>query len=152
MWPIAIRRLLAVCSAIFVTACSAENSDAPTPGRRHPELEQRLRLHGFRNPEDVRRTILELRAAATRGDKSALVHAIHYPLRRYSSGEPLRSYRLPAEVLANFDAVFSANVLAALRDASYEQLFVRDQGAMIGHGEVWLSLFEEGVRIKAINS
>jgi len=143
-------RLLLV---ILLGGCSGGDDAAlPVPNLRHADLENRLRLHGFRDLMGLRRLVLELRQAAERGDKSTLASAIHYPLRRYDSGILVGAYRGPAEVLANFDAVFSAKVLAALRDASFDQLFVRDQGAMIGDGEVWLNVYEEGLKIKAINS
>jgi len=109
-------------------------------------------VHGFRDPSEVHRLVSELRSAATVGDKRALAAALHYPLTTYSRGVPVRRYITPGEVLAAYDSLFSEDVLAALRAAEYEELFVRDQGAAIGHGKVWLGQFDEGVRIKAINA
>ena len=98
----------------------------------------------------MRRLVLELRDAAKRGDKSTLLNAIHYPFKTYERGSPVREYLRPSDVLDDYDALFSATVLRALSEANYDQLFVRDWGAMIGNGEVWLFQFEEGVRIKFI--
>jgi len=109
-------------------------------------------VHGFRDPSEVHRLVGELRSAATAGDKRALAAAVHYPFTTYSRGVAIRRYATPDEVLAAYDALFSEDVLAALRVAEYEELFVRDQGAAIGDGKVWLGQFDEGVRIKAINA
>jgi hypothetical protein len=116
-------------------------------------LEKRMRsVHGFKDPSEVRRLVSELRIAAVQGDRRALATAIHYPLVTYDHGSAVKSYATPAEVLADYETLFCERVLTALRTARYEDLFVRDHGAMIADGEVWLAQFEEGVRIKAINS
>lgn len=111
----------------------------------------RLRYHGFEDPAEVRRLVAKLREAAHNGDKTALVNAIHYPFTVYESGTPVRKYEASVDVLEDYDAVFSEDVLSALSSARYNSLFVRDQGAMIGDGEVWLYRYDVGVRIKAIN-
>ena len=116
------------------------------------DLEERLRYHGFDEPADVERLVIELRRAARAGDRSALVNAIRYPFTTYQSGEAVRTYRMPADVLRHYDTIFSARVLDALRIARYDSLFVRDIGAMIGRGEVWLQQRDGRVRIKAVNS
>jgi len=117
------------------------------------QLEERMRsVHGFKDPSEVRRVVSELRIAAAHGDRLAIATAIHYPFVTYDHGDPVKSYATPTEVLADYETLFSEHVLNALRNARYEDLFVQDQGAMVADGEVWLAQFEEGVRIKAINS
>ena len=117
------------------------------------QLEERMRsVHGFKDPSEVRRLLSELRIAAAQGDRRALATAIHYPFVTYDNGNAIKRYATPAEVLADYETLFSERVLTALRNARYEDLFVRDQGAMVADGEVWLAQFDEGVRIKAINS
>ena len=135
----------------ILVGCSSAGTDEPVSGQRHPDLEERLLHHGFREPGEVERLVGELRAAAQHNDRRALVRAIHYPLTTYQSGTPVRRYEHPDDVRDDYDALFSERVLNALRAAQYDRLFVRDQGAMIGGGEVWLFQYEEGVRIKAIN-
>ena len=131
--------------------CSRAGDDSGESAQALADLEERLRYHGFEEPAEVRRLVVQLREAAQNGDRSALVNAIHYPFTMYERGSPVREYRSPAGVQHDYDAVFSTDVLNALRTARYESLFVRDQGAMVGDGEVWLFRFDEGVRIKAIN-
>lgn len=146
---------LLFCS-MALTACGGSGQPSPAEPSADPRLarlEARLRLaHGFREPDEVRRVVSELREAAAKTERRTLAEAIHYPFMTYAGGTPVGRYHTPAEVLADFDTLFPEYVLEALRDARYEDLFVRDQGAMIGRGQVWLGQFEEGVRIKALNA
>ncbi len=115
------------------------------------KLDRRLRQLGFDDPSAVKRFVAELRDAARRGDLSTLANAIRYPLTLYERGTPIRKFDGPNEVLNDVSAVFSAKVIKALRSADYDLLFVRDQGAMIGEGEVWFYQYEEGLKITAVN-
>ena len=47
--------------------------------------------------------------------------------------------------------MFTPAVLAAIGKADYGSLFIRDQGAMIGDGEVWFTGGAGGIKISAIN-
>ena len=104
-----------------------------------------------RDPIEVRAFVESLRRAARADDRDALAEAVHYPLTLHDRGTPQRTFASAAEVLADFDSVFDEGVLRALEGASFDALFVRDQGAMIGDGEVWLFQYAGGVRIKALN-
>jgi len=142
-WFLLLLGVLQGCGPAEEEACPVDQGIA--------QLEDRLRFQGFRDPSEVERLTIHLRRAALGNQKQALVDAIHYPLTMYEHGTPVRRYVTPEDVLAAFDSIFSEAVLTALRGARYRDLFVRDQGAMIGRGEVWLYQYEEGVRIKAIN-
>ena len=146
---------LLLCS-VTLSACGAAEEAASSQGATNPRVarvEERLRsVAGFREPSEVRSVVGELRTAAANGDRRMLAALVHYPFTTYDRGTPVRHYMTPDAVLAAYDTLFSERVLVALRAARYDELFVRDQGAMIGDGEVWLGQFEEGVRVKAINS
>ena len=81
-----------------------------------------------------------------------------FPLRVNRGGRRI-SYKTGKELLAEFDAVFTPKVRRAILDQRFETLFGRDQGVMIGSGEVWFdhlcrnsSCSPQGpVRIKVIN-
>lgn len=149
------------CAVLAAAACGCDREPKKDQGQTATttgsdqavaDLEAKLRFHGFREPAEVKRLLAELRDAAHRGDKSALVNAIHYPFTTYDRGSPVREYATADDVLADYDTIFSERVRDALRESRYESLFVRDQGAMVGDGEIWLFQYDEGVRIKAINS
>lgn len=149
------------CAVLAAAACGCDRKPKKDQGQTATatgsdqavaDLEAKLRFHGFREPAEVKRLLAELRDAAHRGDKSALVNAIHYPFTTYDRGSPVREYATADDVLADYDTIFSERVLDALRESRYESVFVRDQGAAVGRGAVWLLQYDEGVRIKAINS
>lgn len=130
---------------LLAVGCAEGESD----GRR--ALTERLRLHGFKDPVALERILGVLRGAAHVRDLSILAAAIHYPFVRYEKGEVVKVYGSMSEVVQDRELLFTERVLTALREVRYDALFVRDQGAAIGRGEVWLCPYEEGLRIKAIN-
>ena len=101
--------------------------------------------------------LARLQAAVRADDRGAILALINYPLR--VNGSHTRTYRDAAAVSRDFDRIFTAKVRRAILAQKAGELFVRDQGAMIGDGEVW---FDQTcadsscsslrpVRIKAIN-
>ena len=124
-------------------AVSNEDAAAPDWVRRDPTY----------------RTFLQRLQAAIRSDqRNAIAGLIAYPL-RVNSGGTARSYRNAAEVLRDFDQIFTPAVKAAILSQRFENLFGRDQGVMIGNGAVWFDHSCRGracddpgpVRIIAIN-
>lgn len=105
------------------------------------------------------RTFLgELQAAVRSNNRPAVVRLIRLPLRvNFSAGA--RTYRESRSVLADHDRIFTPRVKQAILTQRFENLFGRDQGVMIGNGEVWFdhvcratSCSPPGpVRITAIN-
>jgi hypothetical protein len=143
---------LSILSILIFTAASglAQDQELPNPTQKQ-SLEERLLLHGFKDVDAVKRIILELKNAAQGKDKKALVGMVQYPFSTYDNGTLVKTYKDQNELLEQFDTVFSDGVMQALSKSTYESLFVRDLGAMIGNGEVWLSPVDNGIRIKAVN-
>lgn len=77
-----------------------------------------------------------LQAAVRAGDRSAVIKLISFPL-RVNSQSRSRVYRDRQSVERDFDLIFTAKVKQAILAQRADQLFVRDQGVMIGNGEVW---------------
>ena len=48
-----------------------------------------------------------------------------------------RTYRESASVERDFDRIFTPKVRRAIMAQRADRLFIRDEGAMIGDGEVW---------------
>jgi hypothetical protein len=92
------------------------------------------------------------------GNRRAIIALIRFPL-RVNFGEGPRSYRDASSVERDFDKIFAPNVLNAIISQRANQLFVRDQGAMIGDGQIWFdrtcsnaTCYPAGpVRITAVN-
>jgi hypothetical protein len=108
-------------------------------------------MAGIDSPKDARNFHEHLKAAARNKDNDALAALVHYPLAMYDNGKVVHIYRSRKALLKNFSATFTPKVLKAIEDAKYETLFVRDQGAMIGDGEIWFVGWDGQVLIKTIN-
>ncbi len=116
------------------------------------EVDDLWYMSGIDNPENARSFLEHLKAAVQNKDNAALAALVHYPLAMYDEGKVIKIYKSRNALLKNFDAVFTPKILKAIRDAKFETLFVRDQGAMIGDtGEIWFAGWNGRVLIKTIN-
>ena len=102
--------------------------------------------------------LTRLQGAVRANDHNGVIKLIHFPLRVNSNGRS-RSYADAASVRADFGRIFTPRVTQAILNQRFDHLFGRDQGLMIGDGEVWFdhictnsSCSPAGpVRITAIN-
>jgi hypothetical protein len=121
---------------------------------RYPDerpIAERLQSNGM-DPEATKKFVQNMRSAAQINDRKALVGMIRYPFTTYDVGKPVITYHRQTEVLRDFNLIFTPKVLKTMREAQYENLFVRDQGAMIGSGEAWFNQRKDGIKFSAINS
>jgi hypothetical protein len=77
-----------------------------------------------------------LQAVVRAGNRSALIALIDFPLRVNEAGGS-RLYRDARSVERSFGRIFTPKVRRAILGQRADRLFVRDQGAMIGDGELW---------------
>ena len=99
-----------------------------------------------------------LQSAVRSDNKHAMSGLVAYPLRVNTSGGP-RIYRDRKSLERDFEQIFTPKVREAILAEQAGRLFVRDQGAMIGNGEVWFDQTCSNdrcsppgpVRIKAVN-
>jgi hypothetical protein len=92
-----------------------------------------VHIAGLKSSE-VKEFFYELKQKTTRRDAVSICSMISYPLRASSGG-----IRNEATCRERFDELFNRRVVDAITSQKYEDLFVRDQGVMIGSGEVWIS-------------
>ncbi|HEX3423323.1 MAG TPA: hypothetical protein VHS33_07985 [Sphingomicrobium sp.] len=85
-----------------------------------------------------RRFLPELQAALRSKDRRPLINLVSLPLRVNFAGHP-RLYRNRQSVERDFSRIFTAKVRLAVLKQKRGSLFVRDQGAMVGDGELWFS-------------
>src|SRR5437868_1069686 len=79
---------------------------------------------GISNPAHVTQFLARLKQAVAADD-----HATVRPM----------TYRDAASLSANYARVFTPEVKAAVVAAKSDDLFARDQGVMIGNGEIWMN-------------
>lgn len=84
----------------------------------------------------IHRNAQGFRDAVKRADKKAVAALIAYPIRVQVNGGAKR-LRGPADLVAHYDAIFSPVYRAAIANALPRNMFVRDQGIMLGNGEAW---------------
>ncbi len=82
------------------------------------------------------------------GDRNAVATEIRYPIKVSLNGK-IKTLRSTAELLAVYDAVFTPDYRKAIAAAIPRNMFVRDEGAMLGNGQVW---FGANGKVIALNN
>jgi hypothetical protein len=78
----------------------------------------------------------KLQAALRENDRRAIIKLVGLPLRvNFESGAEV--YRDRQSVVRDFDRIFTARVREAVLGQQPGSLFERDQGAMVGNGQLW---------------
>ena len=82
--------------------------------------------------------VRRLQARIRANDRGAVARLVALPLRVNGPGGP-RTYRDRRSVERDFDQIFTARVRQAVLSQRPTDILVRDQGAMIGNGELWFN-------------
>lgn len=80
--------------------------------------------------------LTRLQSAVRSDDRKAVLELTAYPLRVNSEGGT-RLYRDAQAVARDYDRIFTPEVRRAVLGQRFDRLFGRDQGVMIGGGEIW---------------
>lgn len=86
-----------------------------------------------------------LQAEVGAANKAEVIKLIYFPLRT-SKGNIKNAKAL----IEKYDYIFNPGVVQAIKMARFEELFSRDQGSMIGNGEVWFNNFRQAPCFKVI--
>ena len=93
----------------------------------------------FNDDPDRYRTVIEgFQAALRDGDAAAAAGFVEYPIEVEVGGDK-RIVRDAADFAANFDAIVTPEIAAAVQDEPLTEMMVNYQGVMLGQGEVWVS-------------
>ena len=101
---------------------------------------------GITNPAHVTQFLARLKQAVAAADPAAVAAMVNYPITVQS-----RTYRDAAALRANYARVFTPEVKAAVAAAKADDLFARDQGVMIGNGEIWMNEINGSMKIITVN-
>lgn len=93
----------------------------------------------FGKYEPYRDFFFQLQAAVSQGDRAEVASLINYPLRFSSLEGATEQIENSEQFLANYDRIMTGPLRSSIANQKYEDLFARDQGVMIGRGEVWFS-------------
>ncbi len=137
-------------------AATAADDSTPVVAQDRRAVDARLdELFGSHKP--VAEFLAMLQRAVAAGNRQEVASLIEYPLQTRIAGHSV-TLRNANQLTARYDALFTPRVITAIRDQTYAELFVRDQGVAIGSGQLWFSgvcndehCRSSRVRITAIN-
>lgn len=102
-------------------------------------LEQRYLVAGVEMSNDAFESkVKTFLSAVAANDKLAVASAVAFPLNA-NHGNSHRVFKNRAQFLANYDQIFTARFRAVLKDCVPHNMFARDQGVMLGTGQVWFN-------------
>jgi hypothetical protein len=133
-----MRVVLVILIALFAVTSGPARADNPYAAA------------GISNPAHVTQFLARLRQAVTADDHAAVAAMVQYPLTISSDGRSI-TYRNAAALSVNYALVFTPEVKAAVAAAKPDNLFVRDQGVMIGNGEIWINEVGGLMKIITVN-
>jgi hypothetical protein len=91
---------------------------------------------GFNNKQELIKFAESLKSANTVETLSPL---ISYPLRVNKTSKKHYIIKNEASLKAHFSEIFTAKILAAIRDNGPEATFCNYQGLTFGHGAIWIN-------------
>jgi hypothetical protein len=133
-----MRIVLVIMIALFAVASGPARADNP------------YAVAGISNPAHVTQFLARLKQALAADDHAAVAAMVRYPLTISSDGRSI-TYRNAAALSADYARVFTPEVKAAVSAARPDNLFVRDQGVMIGNGEIWMNEIGGAMKIITVN-
>jgi hypothetical protein len=90
-----------------------------------------------------------VKAAFRSGDVELLAGVAHFPLE--VTGKVRRTIRNRGQLVAARETVLDPRIREVVAKSTFETVFVRDKGMMLGEGEVWITHDEAGFGLGAIN-
>jgi hypothetical protein len=113
-----------------------------------PEIEASYRELKF-DPFEAYYGFRRVKAAFRSGDMELLAGVAQYPLT--ITGKVRRTVRSPAQLAASKEALLDPKVREAVTKSTFETLFVRDKGMMLGDGKVWITRDKSGFGLGAVD-
>ncbi len=112
-----------------------------------PEIEVSYRQQNF-DPVEAYYGFRRVKAAFRSGDVELLARVTHYPL--MMTGKVRRTIRNRDQLIAAKEAVMNPRLREEVAQSTFDTVFVRDKGMMLGQGEVWITRGKEGFGLGAI--
>jgi hypothetical protein len=112
-----------------------------------PEIEANYRSLNF-DPWEAYYGYRRVKAAFRSGDIQLLARVVHYPLSVTRKSK--RVLRNRDQLVAAKDMVMNQRLREVVAQSSFETVFVRDKGMMLGDGAVWITPGKTGFGVEAI--
>jgi hypothetical protein len=101
-----------------------------------PEIEASYRKLNF-DPVSAYSGFRRVKAAFRSGDIELLTQVAHFPVT--ITGKARRTIRNREQLVAAKETIMDPRVREAVSKSTFDTLFLRDKGMMIGEGEVWIT-------------
>ena len=111
-------------------------------------IKHRYAAIGVRDPETLHRNSQAFWLAVKRDDRKTAASLIRYPIRVDTSAGRKR-YTSAEQLLADYELIFTPVFRESIAKGLPRNMFVRDQGAMLGSGQVW---FGADGKVTALNN
>ena len=144
-----ILSVILVILSIALAGCARDKQGTPLAPFT-TEFRDRLAYFDFGSPESVDVFLRKLQAGVQAYDSSAVADLVCFPVRVNDPGEA--STRIARDAfLREYNDIITDNVRAAVLRQSTADLFIRDQGIMIGDGQIWFCPKDNFYGIIAVN-
>lgn len=90
------------------------------------------------DPADYKELFYAFQSAVAEGKAEIAVSLVSYPITISIGGEDA-TFENEAQLLENYNDVFTDKIVNIVRSQDYGQAFVNSEGLMFGDGEVWIS-------------
>jgi hypothetical protein len=112
-----------------------------------PEIEASYRAQTF-DPLEAYYGFRRVKAAFRSGDVELLARVTHIPLT--VTGKTRRTIRNRDQLIAAKNTVMGSRIKEVVAQSTFETVFIRDKGMMLGQGEVWITYNKSGFGLGAI--
>jgi len=96
----------------------------------------------IRDANDFKIFLIKLKELVANDDSESIADLISYPL---------KDLKTKSDFLNNYTRIFSDSMKEAVKQQRLDRIFRRDQGAMIGDGEIWLQQIGRSYKIIGLN-
>lgn len=107
-----------------------------------------ISVTGIASQDAFNKFLISLKAATK--DPKAMTKHVLFPL-RVNAKPKMKPIKNEEDLQKHFAAVFSDNVLKVIDSQKVEEIFCRDQGVMLGDGEIWIRQEKDKIGIVVIN-
>ncbi len=136
--------IMILCFTAFVTSGKAQES--LNVGSSCSDLS----VTGIKSKENLLKFLGDLKTAVLSKDVNSISKFVLFPL-QVNAKSKKKIIKNQADLKKEFTSVFTETVLKAIANQEAERIFCRNQGAMIGDGEVWIRQKNEQIGISTIN-
>jgi hypothetical protein len=112
-----------------------------------PEIEDSYRSLNF-DPEEAYYGYRRVKAAFRSGDIHLLARVVHYPLSVTQKSK--RAIRNRDQLVTARETIMSPQLREIVAQSSFETVFVRDKGMMLGDGALWITPDKTGFKLQAL--